>query len=154
MNFESLRIADQIRRAFHGEAWHGASVRELLDGVTAEQALARPLPSAHNIWELVLHIQVYNHAALAVTQGIPMPQIYGTEKDWSNPSDTGSIAWVRTMNDLFDTADRIVQAVEKFDDIRLTDIVPGRPYNYYHLFHGLLQHSLFHAGQLAILKRA
>jgi hypothetical protein len=53
---ETHRINSQLKRAQEGQAWHGPSLRELLDGVTAEQAAARPIPNAHSIWELVNHI--------------------------------------------------------------------------------------------------
>ena len=56
---EIERILDQLRRAYEGEAWHGPSVREVLAGVTAEQARERPLANAHSIWELVHHIAVW-----------------------------------------------------------------------------------------------
>lgn len=49
-------IADQINRAFRGESWHGPSVREALAGVSAEYAAAHPMPGAHSIWEIVLHL--------------------------------------------------------------------------------------------------
>ena len=61
---EATRIADQLRRAFDGEAWHGDSLLEILEGVTAAQAAARPIASAHTIWELVLHIAAWDGAAL------------------------------------------------------------------------------------------
>ena len=51
---EAARIADQLRRAFDGEAWHGDSLFEILKGVSAKQAAARPVANAHSIWELVL----------------------------------------------------------------------------------------------------
>ena len=51
--FETARIADQLRRAFYGGAWHGEALFEILRGVTAKQAAARPIKSAHSIWELV-----------------------------------------------------------------------------------------------------
>ena len=54
------RIRDQFRRAFEGEAWHGPSVLALLDGVTAQQAAAHPIPGAHSIWELTMHIEAYS----------------------------------------------------------------------------------------------
>src|SRR5438270_4731017 len=63
MNSESLRIADQLHRAFEGDAWHGPCLRELLSGVTAKQAWTHPLPQGHSIWELVLHIDIYVRAA-------------------------------------------------------------------------------------------
>ena len=34
---ETARIADQLRRAFQGNAWHGDSLLEILNGVTAAQ---------------------------------------------------------------------------------------------------------------------
>src|SRR5256885_1288552 len=72
MNSESLRISDQLRRAFTGEAWHGPSLHELLAGITAEQARTRPLPSGHTIWELVLHIELWARIAFEATKGVPM----------------------------------------------------------------------------------
>ncbi|MGB0111192.1 MAG: hypothetical protein WBP52_22060, partial [Terriglobales bacterium] len=53
---EAARIADQLRRAFDGEAWHGDSLFEILERVGAARAAARPIGSAHTIWELVLHV--------------------------------------------------------------------------------------------------
>src|SRR5437764_6919973 len=53
---EVERILDQLKRAFEGNAWHGPAVEEVLADVTAEQAAAKPIPDAHSIWELTLHI--------------------------------------------------------------------------------------------------
>jgi len=57
---ETKRIADQLQRAFEGEAWHGPSLRELLAEVSAEKAASRPLALAHNIWEIVLHVAAWH----------------------------------------------------------------------------------------------
>ena len=62
---EVERIRDQFRRAFDGEAWHGPSVLQLLNGITAEQAAAHPIPGAHSIWELVLHVAAWRGAVAA-----------------------------------------------------------------------------------------
>ena len=56
---EIERILDQLKRAYEGDAWHGPSVKEVLAGVTAEQAHARPPGNAHTIYELVPHIAVW-----------------------------------------------------------------------------------------------
>lgn len=53
---ETDRIRDQLERAFSGNAWHGPSVLEILENVTASQAAAHPIAGANSIWELVLHI--------------------------------------------------------------------------------------------------
>lgn len=154
MNTECLRIADQSRRAFEGDAWHGAALRELLEGVTVEQALAHPIPGAHSIWELVLHIAVWVEASEASVRGVPMPKIVGTVEDWPAIKDPSDSAWTKANERLFQAGKKLAQTIAEFSDERLHETVPGRKYDFYHLFHGIVQHSLYHAGQIAILKRA
>jgi uncharacterized damage-inducible protein DinB len=154
MNSESLRIADQLRRAFTGDAWHGSPLLDLLAGITAEQARARPLRSVHSIWELVMHIDVWLHAALEPTQGTLMPNLHGAEGDWPALIDDRAAAWIAAQDRLFQNAERLAQAMERFDDAKLQGTVPGRQYDFYYLFHGIVQHSLYHGGQIAMLKKA
>lgn len=151
---ESLRIADQLRRAFSGDAWHGLPIHDILKAVTAEQASIRAVTSAHTIWELVLHIDIYSHAALQAVGGTPIPPWYGTGQDWTVPGDVSQTAWKAATSRLFENAELLAKAIEQLDDSALDDIVPGRGYNFYHLFHGIVQHSLYHAGQIALLKKA
>ncbi len=40
---EAAGIADQLRRAFEGSAWHGPSVLELVSAIDAKTAAARPI---------------------------------------------------------------------------------------------------------------
>lgn len=153
MNTECLRIADQLRRAFSGVAWHGPAIRELLAGVTAAQARARPLASAHTIWEIVLHIETWLNAALDGAGGVPLPKSLAAEKDWPVPS-SDTEAWALATDRMCETAERLAKAIEGFSDARLQENVSGRRYDFYFLFHGVVQHSLFHGGQIAMLKRA
>jgi hypothetical protein len=154
MNTECHRIADQLRRAFTGDPWHGDSLRKLLDGITVQQASSHPVASAHTIWELVLHIEIWTRAALESTHGVPMPQLYGTEKDWPAVTNTNVAAWDVAVGSLFITAEQLARAIEEFGDDRLQETVPGRQYDFYYLFHGIVQHSLYHGGQIALLKKA
>lgn len=154
MSTESVRIADQLRRAYAGDAWHGPSLSDTLSSVSVKQALARPLAAGHNIWELVLHIELWTKVALEAVQGVPMPKLYGTEKDWARIHEGSEADWMLATRQLQETAEQLAKAIESFDDARLTDIVPGRSYDFYYLFHGIVQHSLYHGGQIALLKRA
>ena len=56
MGHEIERIETQLRLSFEGPAWHGPSVLEALEGVSAEDAAEHPIEGAHSIWELVLHL--------------------------------------------------------------------------------------------------
>jgi uncharacterized damage-inducible protein DinB len=152
---QTERLADQIRRAYYGEAWHGDSIQEILSGVNAEAAAAHPLKHAHSIWELVLHIAAWNDAVRRRTGG---QAVSLTEKQNFPPiPDKSEAAWRAALEHLKKTHDELVKAVGAFPDDRLQEQVPGKRepyYNYYYMFSGIVQHELYHAGQIALLKKA
>jgi hypothetical protein len=153
MNSECTRIADQLRRAFTGDPWHGPALYELLSGIPPEQASHRPFPPAHSIWELVLHIDTDLLLAAGAMEGIPMPTLFGTELDWPAVSNITASAWEGTLSSLFQHAATLADAIEHWTDHRLRDVVPGRDYDFYRLFHGVVQHGLYHGGQIALLRK-
>jgi hypothetical protein len=83
-----------------------------------------------------------------------MPKIDQTPRDWREPHEAGDRAWTTAVENLFGSGNRLASGIQLFPDERLHDIVPGRDYDFYYLFHGVVQHSLFHGGQIAMLKRA
>lgn len=149
------RLADQVRRAYEGEAWHGDSLLELLRGVNAEQAAARPIPNAHSIWELVLHIAAWDDAVTRRTAGQAVQHV--GEKNFPPVRDTSEDAWRAAVEHATRTHQKLVEAVAAFPESRLGDEVPGKPepyYDYFYMFAGIVQHELYHAGQIALLKKA
>jgi hypothetical protein len=93
-------------------------------------------------------------AAADASRGVAMPVIVGTEKDWPAERDTSTVSWAKIMASLFANAAQLAHAVGEFGDARLNETVPGREYNFYYLFHGVVQHSLYHGGQIAFLKKS
>jgi uncharacterized damage-inducible protein DinB len=149
---EASRIADQLRRAFYGSAWHGPAVLELLEDVDAADAAAKPLKDVHSIWELVLHIAAWDRAGLR-RMGGEKCQLKGAANFPRVPAPTES-AWHEAVAAAKRTHDTLVETVAAVSDKRLWDQVPGKRYDFYHMLHGIAQHELYHAGQIAILKKA
>jgi uncharacterized damage-inducible protein DinB len=151
---ETTRIADQLRRAFYGGAWHGDSLFEILNGVTAAQAAARPAANAHTIWELVLHIAAWDDAVRRRMTGIAVK--LPAKKNFPPVTDTSEAAWENTLQQIRRVHDELIDAVEKFPVKSLDKQVPGKTgahYNFYYMLHGVAQHELYHAGQIALLKK-
>jgi uncharacterized damage-inducible protein DinB len=151
-NSEPALIADQLRRAFEGDAWHGPALLELLQDVDARTASAKPISNAHGIWELVLHIAAWDRATLRRLAG-EVCQPTG-EANFPPVRNTSEAAWRKAVGDTKQTHDTLVKAVAALPEPRLRDQVPGKDYDFYHLLHGVVQHELYHAGQIAILKKA
>jgi len=149
---EGGRIADQLRRAFYGDAWHGPALLNLLEDVDAATAAARPIPDVHSIWELVLHIAVWDRVACRRLAGEKC-QPTG-DANFPPVTKANAAAWRKAVAETKRTHDFFVETVAALPDSRLSDRVPGKRYDFYHMLHGLAQHELYHAGQIAILKKA
>ena len=151
---ETFRLADQIRRAFEGNAWHGDSILELLAGVNAATAAARPIKTAHSIWEILLHIAAWDDA---VRRRIGGAVELTDEQNFPTIKDTSEAAWTLAIESAKKTHNELIKAVAAFPDSRLTEQVPGKTekfHNFYCMFSGIAQHELYHAGQIALLKKA
>lgn len=156
MNTECKRIAYEMASALEGEAWYGDSVRKILDGITAKQAEAHPIPNAHSIWELVAHAEAWVKLAEGAVRGVPIPawSTMPKEMDWPPVTAKGEQAWKQALSSYFSSHQKMVEAIKAFSDERLETAVPGRSYDFYHLFQGMTQHAIYHAGQIALLKKA
>ena len=153
---ECARLADQARRAFDGEAWHGDPLMEILRDVDAKTAAAHSIRGAHSIWELVLHIAAWDGAVTRRIAG----QVVNLPDDENFPpiSDSSESAWKNAVERMKKTHAEMVDAIAAFSDGRLMEGVPGKSkqpyYTYFYMFAGIVQHELYHGGQIVLLKKA
>jgi uncharacterized damage-inducible protein DinB len=150
---EVEHLTDQHRRALEGEAWHGPAIRDVLKGVTAKVAAARPLPDAHSIWEIVHHIEAWDGSVLGRLIGKPV-DMSDPDTDWPPVRDTGPAAWKRSVKSMEATHAKLNRAIAGLTPKRLDqNVAPRRAIKLYHLIHGVIQHEIYHAGQIALLKK-
>ena len=149
---EAARIVEQLRNAFHGNAWHGPALLELLADVDAATAAAHPIPGVHSIWELVLHITAWDDA---VNRRIVRKQAVQLNDAENFPpvKDQNANAWKQAVDHVKKTHESLLETVESLSDARLREIVPGKTYDIAFMLHGVAQHELYHAGQIAILRK-
>ena len=150
---ETGRIGDRLQRSYEGDAWHGPPLRELLEGVSAAQAAAKPVAGAHSIWEIALHIGVYEDVVRRRVEGEPVGELPEAEA-WPKVGETSPAAWRGTLARFEEGHRRLWQALTGFPDARLPDTVPGHDFPFYIMLNGIIEHDLYHAGQIALLMRA
>ena len=148
---EIRRIANQLERAFNGEAWHGPAVKEVLAGVTAQKAAARPVAGAHTIWEITAHIAVWEDVARRRLLGETVAPT--DEEDWPAAGTGGERAWTALLKRLEDGNRALREVILAYDERQLDQAPKNNRTAAYLLMHGVIQHDLYHAGQIAVLKK-
>ncbi|GGE97391.1 DinB family protein [Hymenobacter cavernae] len=158
---EIERLLDQFRRAYNGDSWAGPSLVDTLQGVTAAQAAAHPLPGAHSIWEIVLHLTTWVEI---VQQRLEEDKLIGPTdaQNWPGlPVVTDEAAWQQAQANLGWAHEQLLSKVASLRDEDLgrhlqplDDYPASTPGPYYVLLHGLVQHNLYHTGQIALLRKA
>jgi uncharacterized damage-inducible protein DinB len=156
-NDELIRIIDLLNVSYESqEAWHGPSLVETLRGVTPDMAGRRLTPNTHTIAELVFHITSWRIFTTKKMQGDAEFDILTPEKNFGSfPNKIDDFEWEALQMELSLSQEELVNELDKRDDDEfLEDIVPGRDYTYYDLLHGIINHDVYHAGQVMILKKA
>lgn len=156
---EAARISEEMRRANNDDPWYGSSRASLLAGVGAADAAAHPIPGAHSIWELVLHMTAWTRE-VRERLGRAAVSLEG-DRDWPPVRDTSAAAWATALATLQSEHAALRSASGRLDDARLAETVPGKKtpavgagVSYYRMLHGLVQHDAYHSGQIALLKKA
>jgi uncharacterized damage-inducible protein DinB len=142
----------ELKCAFNGEAWHGPSVLELLDGVDARMAAARPIATAHSIWELVLHLTGWERVIIRRLHGEKL--VLSDAENFGRIVKTGEADWREAVEALRRTHTELLDTVSALPEEKLTAKVPGKPYDIRFMLHGASQHAAYHGGQISLLKRA
>ena len=148
---EIEKISDQLRRSHEGVAWHGPSLGELLQGMTAERA-ARKNDGLHSIWELVLHVAAWELAGARMLRGEAVEDL-PPEQDWPSAGESSERRWRETIDKLDGAHSELTEAIRQCTPERLSETVAGKGYSVYFPLHGIAQHNLYHAGQIAILRK-
>lgn len=152
-------ITDLMRRVHGGDAWHGPSVLATLEGLGPEDAAARPIAGAHSIWELVLHVASWR-GEVAARLGGKSPDL-PDEGDWPAVPEVTAESWTAALDRLRASHEQLLAAVRRFDARRLASMVEdarepalGTGVSFYVTLHGIVQHDAYHAGQIALLRKA
>ena len=151
MTTQPSSIAPQIGRAFTGPVWHGEAIAELLAGVTAAEAVARPFDDLHTIAELVGHIGAWTAIAeqrLTGDTGSP------DESDvWPDVNTSTEKTWAAAVDECLEMHRSLMRAAAAVDERLLHETLPGCNHDMETMLRGIVEHDAYHGGQIAMLKK-
>jgi uncharacterized damage-inducible protein DinB len=143
-------IINDLKNIHDGNAWHGASLKDALDGITYEQAAALPIKQAHCVWEIVAHIAGWEDVFRRRLEGqaISEPEA----GDFPVPAVKSQAGWEATLEKSENTHRELLRTVEKLPDPILDTKIAGKDYSYRFLLRKTVDHKVYHTGQIALLK--
>ncbi|MBL7858094.1 MAG: DinB family protein [Cyclobacteriaceae bacterium] len=146
---ETQHIAKLLHKAFTKNAWHGPSVLEVLNTITAEQTSKR-IGNAHTIIELVSHMTAWRIFTIKKLEG---DKDYKVTDELNFPSPTN---WTEVVQLLKESQAKLLQVMNHFPEEKLHEEVPHSSYHYtfYTMLHGIIQHDLYHLGQIVLITKA
>jgi hypothetical protein len=149
---EPERIRGQIAKAFTASPWYGPSLLEVLAGVDARIAAAHPIPGAHGIWEIMLHVRYGQQLMINRLRGSHAK--WDLTADWPGVAEPSAAAWQSLLEELKRGEEELCQLVAAFPERRLDEPVLPDALSMYDHLQGYAQHHAYHAGQMALLKKA
>ncbi len=149
---ETQRILDQYDRVMKGAAWHGDAIWQILDGISAEKAARRPIASAHSIWEIVGHMAFWEGVAAKRLASLRA----GLEEGRNFPAapEATEANWQKTLDQFRASNQAFREALQKLGPAQLDVLSAAGKRSLYDEAHGLIEHSVYHAGQIALLAKA
>lgn len=146
-----LQITDQ---AFDRKSWHGTTLRGALRGLTPEEALWRPGPKRHNIWELTLHAAYWKYAVRRRLAGDATGSFERKPSNWPEiPDPPNASAWKRDVGFLESEHRKLRDTIQGLSPAALSLRSPRGVWTYAEEIHGIAAHDLYHTGQIQLIKR-
>jgi DinB superfamily len=145
------RILDHYDNVLNGDPWHGDPIYRILDGISAGQAAARPLADRHTIWEIVMHMTFWEGVVTKRLGGLRA----GLAEELNFPAMPAATEanWKQTLDEFRASNRSFREALAKLDPARLDELTAAGKRTYYGEAHGIIEHHLYHLGQIALLKK-
>jgi uncharacterized damage-inducible protein DinB len=153
MNKEVRSIIHNLQNVLSGQPWYGRAVYGIIDEIDPAIVHTKPAGNSHSLIELLYHMITWAGFTLSRLDGDKKQDVTAFEKlDWRE-IDPKVHTWENGIREYREIHQRIMAILETKEDDFLRGIVDHREYNFRFLLNGLIQHNIYHAGQIAYVKK-
>lgn len=143
-----------LDEAYSRAAWHGPNLRGSIRGITASEAVWRPGPGRHNVWEIVVHAAYWKYTVRRRLFGEKRGSFSLQGSNWfARPVDRSEKAWRADLRLLDGEHQRLREAVSSIDPEDLDRRARGSKTVTRRLIAGIAFHDVYHAGQIQLIKK-
>jgi uncharacterized damage-inducible protein DinB len=154
----SEKLKHQLEQVLSGDPWYGSPVYDIIARISFEAAYEKPPGSVHNIAEIVLHMIAWTEEVMDRMNGLPSG--IPTSGDWPQTSSPDEQKWQNYVEDLKLVNVNLIGIIQNFPEEQWNEPTKdernnelGTGVDYEALIDGLIQHHIYHSGQIALLNR-
>lgn len=137
---------------YEGQAWHGPSLKAIIDRVSAAQAVHQPGNGVHSIAELTHHASYWMMMVRKWITGIDAAP--DQDASWGTGEADPEIAWQEAKNVLDREYVALKSAIDALPNEKLQAVAHAEwGLTYSTLLHSIIHHNLYHAGQISLLTK-
>lgn len=153
MNKEIQTIISQLEDVLSGQPWYGKPVYEILGEIDESKIYIKPNENSHSLADLLYHMVTWAEFTQKRIEKKPIDDMAAFEEtDWRK-IDPAIHSWQKGLDALKAAHASIIEHLQIRKDIFLEEIVDYRKYNFRFLINGLIQHNIYHLGQIAYLSK-
>jgi len=153
MNTEMLQIAEQLKEAYGGSPWFGKNAKTLLNEAEAVDVFETP-NGQHSILELLYHMITWREFTLSrLRQDGEKNAAYFESRDWQELDASDKSLWHAGLKKLGAVQNELADVLQQQEDRLLIETVPERNYHFRNLLYGIVQHDIYHLGQIAYITK-
>ncbi len=153
MNKEITTLSAHMEKILYGKPWFGRSVFSVLEETDESKVHQQPGGTEHSLCELLWHMITWAEFTLKRVEKVEEPDQSVIEKmDW-RPIDPGFHTWKKGVAELKSTHVQLAARLGEKEDSFLNEKVDYRTYDFRFLLNGLMEHNIYHLGQIAYLQK-
>lgn len=151
-----VNLVDELSKAYNGDTWHGSNILSLIESANPQKVFTHPIPNAHSIAELVLHLTAWTEEVIDRIEGQVAKE--PSRGDWPLPIEKTEDEWYKSVTDFKWVNEKLIRLITDLTSSDWSSTVKdqrnrelGTGVDNSQLINGLIQHHAYHAGQIALL---
>lgn len=138
------KIIERQTAIIGGENWLGECFKNKIAGLSEEAAFQKPLVQIHSVAELISHLTVWKEENFKKLNGNPPTLTDDSPENWKKNEVLKEIGWKTIKEDFFNASKRLTDFLNNKDDTFLEQESNAI------ILEGLIQHDIYHLGQIGI----
>jgi uncharacterized damage-inducible protein DinB len=146
-------IINSLEEVHKHSPWYGNNLSEVLESLITANPNAS-FNGSNSLGQILEHMIPWKKFVLEKLNGNEVFDIeINSIQDWNKRKIYSKEEFIELIQQFKTISKKLIDALKKQSDGLLLDIVPEKKYNFKTMLEGIIQHDLYHSGQLSLLKR-